>query len=69
MAGGEVVSDMSDRKTVEKTGHVLFFGFGFCAAALAPLLAQNGWQMSATLRDKSRASELTQKNIARFSRY
>ena len=47
-----------------KTGHVLFFGFGFCAAALAPLLAQNGWQMSATLRDRSRASELAQRNIA-----
>ena len=25
---------------------------------------QNGWQMSATLRDRSRASELAQKNIA-----
>ena len=47
-----------------KTGHILFFGFGFCAAALAPLLAQNGWQMSATLRDRSRASELAQRNIA-----
>ena len=57
MAGGGSVS-------ISKTGHVLFFGFGFCAAALAPLLAQNGWQMSATLRDRSRASELAQRNIA-----
>ena len=49
---------------VEKSGHILFFGFGFCAAALVPLLAQNGWQMSATLRDRSRVSELAQKKIA-----
>ena len=54
---------MSDHKTVEKTGHILFFGFGFCAAALAPLLAQNDWQMSATLRDKSRAPELKQSGV------
>ena len=38
MAGGEIMSDTrSDYKMVEKTGHILFFGFGFCAAALAPL--------------------------------
>ena len=51
---------MSDRKT----GHVLFFGFGFCASALAPLLAQKGWRMSGTLRDKSRAPELVQSGVA-----
>ena len=51
---------MSDRKT----GHVLFFGFGFCASALAPLLAQKGWRMSGTLRDKSRAPELMQSGVA-----
>ena len=49
--------------TSSRIGHLLFIGFGFCAAALAPLLAQNGWQISATLRDRSRASELAQKNI------
>ena len=51
---------MGDRKT----GHVLFFGFGFCASALAPLLAQKGWRMSGTLRDKSRAPELMQSGVA-----
>ena len=56
MAGGGIVS-------ISKTGHVLFFGFGFCAAALAPFLARGGWKMSATLRDPSRASELAQDNI------
>ena len=56
MAGGGIVS-------ISKTGHILFFGFGFCAAALAPLLARGGWKMSATLRDPSRASELAQDNI------
>lgn len=54
---------MSDHKTAKKTGHILFFGFGFCAAALAPLLEQNGWRMSATLRDKSRAPELKQSGV------
>ena len=24
--------------------HMLFFGFGFCAEALAPQLAARGWQ-------------------------
>ena len=32
-------------------GHMLFFGFGFCAKTLAPLLRAHGWQLSATCRD------------------
>jgi dTDP-4-dehydrorhamnose reductase len=57
MAGGGLMTRSQDQ-------HILFFGFGFCAAALAPLLARAGWQMSATLRDRARAPELEQAGVA-----
>ncbi len=38
--------------------HMLFFGFGFCAEALAPQLAARGWQLSATCRDDEKAARL-----------
>jgi nucleoside-diphosphate-sugar epimerase len=38
--------------------HMLFFGFGFCAQALAPQLAARGWQLTATCRDEEKAARL-----------
>jgi nucleoside-diphosphate-sugar epimerase len=43
--------------------HMLFFGYGFCAAALAPDLAARGWQLSATCRDGEKAEFLKAQNI------
>ena len=43
--------------------HMLFFGFGYCAAALAPLLAARGWQLSASCRDGEKAARLQAQNI------
>lgn len=43
--------------------HIMFFGFGFCAAALAPHLARDGWQMSATTRDQARAPALSEAGV------
>ncbi|MGC6534446.1 MAG: SDR family oxidoreductase, partial [Parvibaculales bacterium] len=43
--------------------HMLFFGFGYCAAALAPLLAARGWQLSASCRDDEKAARLQAQNI------
>jgi nucleoside-diphosphate-sugar epimerase len=40
------------------TPHMLFFGFGFCAQALAPQLAARGWRMSATCRDAEKAAQV-----------
>lgn len=39
--------------------HILFFGFGYCAQYVAPLLAAQGWQMSASCRDEDKAKWLT----------
>ncbi len=41
----------------------LFFGFGFCAAHLAPLLQAEGWQLKATCRDDEKAERLRRLNI------
>ena len=38
--------------------HILFFGFGYCAQFLAPLLAAQGWHISATCRDADKAARL-----------
>ena len=38
--------------------HILFFGFGYCAQYVAPLLAAQGWHMSATCRDEEKAARL-----------
>lgn len=38
--------------------HILFFGFGYCAQFLAPLLAAQGWHISATCRDEEKAARL-----------
>lgn len=43
--------------------HMLFFGFGFCARALAPLLAARGVKLSATCRDDDRQGELEAAHI------
>ena len=43
--------------------HMLFFGYGFCAAALSPLLAARGFQLSATCRDEEKAAALQSQNI------
>lgn len=43
--------------------HMLFFGYGFCAAALAPLLAARGFRLSATCRDAQKAALLQRQNI------
>lgn len=43
--------------------HMLFFGFGYCAAALAPLLAARGWQLSASCRDDEKTTHLQAQNI------
>ncbi len=47
----------------EPDNHMLFFGFGFCAEALAPQLAARGWQLSATCRDDEKAARLTAMGI------
>lgn len=44
-------------------GHMLFFGFGFCAKALAPLLRAHGWQLSATCRDDEKYDLLEAQGI------
>ena len=38
--------------------HILFFGFGYCAQYVAPLLAAQGWHLSATCRDEEKAARL-----------
>ncbi|MEL0151302.1 MAG: SDR family NAD(P)-dependent oxidoreductase, partial [Rhodobiaceae bacterium] len=38
--------------------HILFFGFGYCAQFLAPLLAAQGWHISATCRNADKAARL-----------
>ena len=43
--------------------HILFFGFGYCAQFLAPLLAAQGWHMSATCRDAEKAKRLAGQGI------
>ena len=44
-------------------GHMLFFGYGFCAAALAPHLHARGWRLSATCRDGEKQAALAAQNI------
>lgn len=44
-------------------GHMVFFGFGFCAQAMAPLLRARGWQLSATCRDDEKAAALKAQDI------
>jgi nucleoside-diphosphate-sugar epimerase len=43
--------------------HMLFFGFGFCAAHLAPDLQARDWQISATCRDADKAQDLAARGI------
>lgn len=43
--------------------HMLFFGFGFCAEALAPLLLADGWRLSATTRDPAKAAALEARGV------
>ena len=43
--------------------HMMFFGFGFCAAALAPSLKAQGWRLSATCRTPEKAAQLAAQNI------
>jgi nucleoside-diphosphate-sugar epimerase len=43
--------------------HMMFFGFGFCAAALAPRLQARGWRLSATCRTPEKAAQLAAQNI------
>ena len=43
---------------------ILFFGFGYCAQYLAPLLAAQGWSISATCRDNEKAQRLESMGIA-----
>ena len=43
--------------------HILFFGFGYCAQFLAPLLAAQGWHITATCRDTDKAKRLTDNDI------
>ena len=43
--------------------HILFFGFGFCAEFIAPLLQADGWQISATYRDVRQADFLQKQHI------
>ena len=38
--------------------HILFFGFGYCAQYVAPLLVAQGWHISATCRDEEKAARL-----------
>lgn len=45
------------------TRHILFFGYGFCAKTLAPLLAARGWRLSATCRDGEKQAALKAENI------
>ncbi|MDD9798385.1 MAG: SDR family oxidoreductase [Alphaproteobacteria bacterium] len=46
------------------SGHLLCFGFGFCAAALAKQLQAQNWQISATCRKAEKAG-LLEKNAIR----
>lgn len=43
--------------------HIFFFGFGFCAAYVAPLLAAQNWRMTATCRDDEKAARLRELGI------
>jgi len=43
--------------------HMMFFGFGFCAAALAPRLQAQNWQLSASCRTPEKAAQLQARNI------
>lgn len=43
--------------------HMMFFGYGFCAAALTPILQADGWRLSATTRDVQKAAELEARGI------
>ena len=42
---------------------VLFFGYGYCARALTPVLAAQGVQLTATCRDAAKAAALTAAGI------
>ncbi len=44
--------------------HMLFFGFGFCASALMPVLAAQDWRFSATCRDKEKADALRVRGVS-----
>ena len=43
--------------------HMMFFDFGFCAAALTPSLKAQGWRLSATCRTPEKAAQLAAQNI------
>lgn len=45
------------------SGHLLCFGFGFCAAALAKHLQAQNWQISATCREAEKADRLAKNAI------
>lgn len=42
---------------------MLFFGFGFCAAHLAPALTAAGWRLKATCRDAAKGAALKAQGI------
>lgn len=44
--------------------HILFFGYGQCAAALAPQLADDGVRLTATCRDAAKAESLAAAGIS-----
>lgn len=44
--------------------HMLFFGFGFCAKALAPLLKARGWALSASCRNSEQQAALAAQDIS-----
>lgn len=43
--------------------HMLFFGYGYCAADLAEALRGRGWHLSATCRDDEKQAVLESQNI------
>lgn len=45
------------------TKGMLFFGFGFCAAHLAPALTAAGWRLKATCRDAAKGAALKAQGI------
>jgi nucleoside-diphosphate-sugar epimerase len=46
------------------SGAFLFFGYGYTAAALAPLLRASGWRLAATARTPEKAAALEDEGIA-----
>ncbi len=53
-----------EQATRQRAWHMLFLGYGFCAASIAPLLHTAGWQLSATCRTPEKAARLQAQGIA-----